>query len=141
MFKKILLPVDLEHPVAAPRACVDAEMIADKFGAALHVMTVMPGFSMPMVASYFPPDAKKKAKAEVEARLAAFVDKNISRKVTTSVSEGKSWREIIKAAKRRKVDLIIIPHRMHSKADEILLGSCAERVADRAPCSVLITRN
>lgn len=141
MFKKILLPVDLEHPIVAPQACRDAEMIAEKFGAQLHIMTVMPGFTMPMVAAYFPADAQKKAKAEVEARLKEFVAKHVSMKVTTSVAEGKSWREIIKAAKRCRADLIVIPHRRHRKADEILLGSCAERVADRAPCSVLIIRS
>lgn len=140
MFKKILYPVDLAHADFAAQFAPGIERIADTFEAQIEVMTVMPGFGMPIVASYFPPDAEKKARQRVEDELKAFVEKAFSRSVSRRVEQGTDWKRIIKVAKSDKVDLIVMPHCDKGWAENVLVGSCAQKVVERAPCSVLLLR-
>ncbi|GJL83195.1 MAG: universal stress protein YxiE [marine bacterium B5-7] len=140
MFNKILVAVDIQEPADSVRLLKAADQLVQQFGSSVHVTTVMPGYGMSIVASYFPPDAKASAKKELESRLAKLVMNNLSVKATTSVSEGKSAQEILKTAKRRKSDLILIGCHSHSKIQDALLGSCGTKVAQNAPCSVMIIR-
>jgi nucleotide-binding universal stress UspA family protein len=48
--------------------------------------------------------------------------------------------EIIRVAKERKVDLIVIGTHGRSGVSHILMGSVAERVVRRSPCPVLSVR-
>lgn len=140
MFKKILYPVDLAHADFAARFVPGIERIAETFGAEVEVMTVIPGFGMPIVASYFPPDAERKARQKVEAELRAFIEKTFSGSVRHRVEQGTDWKRIIKTASDGRVDLIVMPHCDKRWAENVLIGSCAQKVAERAPCSVLLLR-
>lgn len=141
MFKKILVPLDLQRPAQCTALLKSAQSMLDDSGGSIHVMTVMPGYGMPIVASYFPADAKEIAKREIEARLKALVDKQSELKATVSVAEGKRAEEILKTAKRRKSDLILIGCQPHGKVQDALLGSVGTKVAQRALCSVLVIRS
>ena len=70
MFKRILVPVDLQETQFAQRALSIAVDAAQHHAADLHVLVVIPGFSMPMVANYFPNDAFEKAYRLQHRRLA-----------------------------------------------------------------------
>jgi universal stress protein F len=140
MFKKILVPVDMQQPADAERLLRVADQLARQYGSAVHAMTVMPGYGMPIVAAYFPPEAKASARMEIETRLAKMVEGNVSGKWTISVAEGKRAQEILKTAKRRKVDLILIGCHHRGKVEDTLLGSCGTKVAQHAPCSVMVVR-
>ena len=61
MFKKILLPIDLEHTEVAGKAIKLALEEAERSDSRLYVMTVAPGFGMPLVASFFDDNTVKKA--------------------------------------------------------------------------------
>ena len=61
MSKNILLPVDPQEPELVSKALSMAVTQAREQNATLHVLTVLPGFNNPMVASYFPEDAMKQA--------------------------------------------------------------------------------
>ncbi len=141
MFNKILVPIDIQRVAASTKILNVAEQFAQQFGSAVHVTTVMPGYGMPIVATYFPADAKATAKREIEAKLESMVVGKFSGKVTTSVSEGKRAEEILKTAKRRKSDLILIGCHKHGKLEDSILGSCGTKIAQRATCSVIVLRS
>ena len=52
MFKKILVPVDIDYPNAARAVYQKATKIAGFMDAEIKLISVMPGFGMPIVASY-----------------------------------------------------------------------------------------
>jgi len=140
MFKKILFPVDLSHTDLAKGFAADVERIADSCGAELEVMTAVPGFGMAIVASYFPPGTEKQAMREMDERLSEFAEQAFTRKVGRCVAQGTHWKRIIDTAKSKGVDLIVMPHCDKGWPDSVLLGSCAQKVSERAPCSVLVLR-
>ncbi|MFQ5760601.1 MAG: universal stress protein [Acidiferrobacterales bacterium] len=142
MFKKILVPIDLTEPAFADKSMGIAVEQARQHQADLHVMTVLPGFGMPIIASYFPDDAMDKARKETEKQLHDYVAAKVPDDVTvtSTVGEGSPYEQIVKQAKKIKADLIVI--RSHDKRplEEILLGSCAQKVVEHAPCSVMVVR-
>jgi hypothetical protein len=54
MYEHILLPVDLGNESSWEKALPTEIDYFSAFGSILHVMTVMPDFSSPMVAQFFP---------------------------------------------------------------------------------------
>ncbi len=139
MFKSILVPVNLEDTQAVDSTIETAIQLTQQNSAKLHFLTVFPGFGMPLVGSFFPKDAEAKAKQQCSERLhklvAAAVPKDIS--VSTDVEQGNAWEAILRYAKTQGIDLIVMPSRHRAQS---LLGSVSARVAERAHCSVLITR-
>ena len=140
MFKKILFPVDLAHAEFAAGFAGDVERIADSCGAQLELMTAVPGFGMPIVASYFPPEAEQRAMRDMDARLRAFARDSFSRPVNCSVTQGTHWKRIVDTAREKHIDLIVMSHCDKGWSESLLLGSCAQKVTERAPCSVLMLR-
>lgn len=140
MFKKILFPIDLANEKFAAGFVSDVERIADSFGAEVEVITVMPGFGMAIVASYFPADAEEKAQTEIHRRLSEFAARSFSREVGVNVARGTPWKRIITTATDHQVDLIVMPHCDQGWAENHLVGSCSEKVVERAACSVLLLR-
>ncbi len=142
MFKKILFPVDVQEPEFAKSALKNAVDFASQYGADLHVMTVLPGFGMPLVASYFPADFEEKSKQEASEQLAKFVKDNVpvDLNVSTSVATGRHYEEIVRQADAVAADLIIIPSHNRHGLHGVLLGSCADNVVEHAHCSVLVVR-
>jgi len=144
MFKKILIPVDLQENIIADHAMETALRLAKTYGAKLYVLTVVPGFGLPIVASHFPKDILKKARKDVNRMLKKYVAKTVGGhdvKVNTNITEGRPYREILREAKRLKIDLIVIPSHTRKTMDEIFLGSNAARVAEKARCSVMVVRS
>ncbi|WP_207061172.1 universal stress protein [Motiliproteus sp. SC1-56] len=143
MFKKILIPVDLEEPQFSDRAIALGLREVDREGGDIHLMTVIPGFSSPLVASYFKRSDVKKAHEAVDQHLIDFAHEKIPADVhrTLSVHQGNPAERIIKQAKRLGADLIIMTAHHRGKVDHVLLGSNSQRVVDRAPCSVLVLRS
>ncbi len=140
MFNRILVPIDLQRVSQSVALLKAARGLAEEFGSAVHVMTVMPGYGMTIVANYFPPEAKATARRELEQRLQDLVARQADLRATVSVAEGKRAEEILKTARRRKADLILIGCQGHGKVQDALLGSVGTKVAQRADCSVLVVR-
>ena len=141
MLKEILLPVDLEETALTERAIGIAQDIADRYGAHITVVTVIPDFSMPLVASYFPDDAIEKARRDVFNELKNLVKRQFSNpdSVKCDVGEGSPHKFVVDYARDKKVDLIVIPSRGH-EIKKIFLGSSTNHVVQNAPCSVLVVR-
>ncbi len=141
MFKKLLVPVELGYPKTAALVYKKAADHAKLSGAEIRLVTVMPGFSMPLVASVVPESVIQNAKVQVKELMEGFVKENCDDQVTYAIRTGKNWEEIIKEAERWEADLIIVYHNHRREFNEVFSQSCSQRVADHAKCSVLRLRN
>jgi nucleotide-binding universal stress UspA family protein len=61
-------------------------------------------------------------------------------KVTSHVSGGEPWREIVQLAVDLEADVVILGTHGRSGIRRLVLGSVAETVVRRAPCPVLVVR-
>lgn len=60
--------------------------------------------------------------------------------MTASVSEGIPFEEIVREARRRRADLIVMGTHGRTGVARLILGSVASRVLALAACSVLTVR-
>lgn len=141
MFKKILVPIEIDYPETAKAVYEEAATLAKLSGAEIQLVGVMPGFGMPIVASFIPNDARQEAMDRFKKSLEEFIQNNCDKTVSFKVRTGKNWEEIIKAADKWGADLIVVYHNRRRDINEIFSNSCSQRVADHANCSVLRLRN
>jgi len=141
MFKKILVPVDIDYPETATAVYNRAAEIAKPSGAEVRLISVMPGFGMPIVATYISDEVRKEVTDKFEASLKKFINDHCVEPVSYTVRTGKNWEEIIKAADKWEADLIVVFHNRNREINEAFSKSCSQRVADNANCSVLWLRN
>ncbi len=142
MFKEILLPVDLGDESSSMKAVAEAIELAKGGAAKLHLLAVVPGYSMSIISQYFPADFEQKSLADATARLRQFIAANIPADISSQaiVANGTVYEEILKAAKDIHCDLVVIAsHRPELK--DYLLGQNAARVVRHADCSVLVVRD
>jgi len=142
MFKKILLPVDIQEPDVGAKALDIAVNYAKSFDASIHVLTVVPAYNMPMVASFFPKDAMEKSIRQAESTLQEYAATNIPADVerSTAIRQGRPYEEIVEEVDKSGCDVVIMPSHNRAGLHGVLLGSCADNVAEHAHCSVLIVR-
>ncbi len=142
MFHDILVPLDLEDPKIWSRALEAAITLARTFDAKLHLLTVLPEFGLPSVAQYFPPDYEDKRRREALAGLGTVAKTRLPEGVRYDliVGEGTVWKEIVRIARERRCDLVVMGSHRPGLRDYIL-GANASRVAHHADASVLIVRS
>lgn len=142
MYKKILLPVDLNEESSWSKALPTAITLCKTFAASLHIVTVMPEFKMPMVGAYFPKDFSKQAHEAISEAQHAFIEENIPKEIPTQsvIVDGSPWEAIIKAGKTLDVDLIVMASHNKRKFVDYVLGPNAEHVVHHANISVMIVR-
>lgn len=142
MYKQILVPVDLNDKGFSDKAVELAVWHAKHSNAKLHLLNVLPGIHMSMVATYFPKDAALKMKEDVHHQLKAFAATHIADEVDyqVHVSEGKPYSTIISTAQELGADLIIMPSHKRSKIDKVVLGSVASKVVQNSPINVLVVK-
>jgi nucleotide-binding universal stress UspA family protein len=141
MYKKIILPVDLDQESSWAKALPVAVEYCQIFGARLHMLTVLPDFGVGLIGSYFPPDFAEKAVAEARARLEALVAEKVSSNIdaTCHVAQGAVYEEILSVSRDVQADLIVMAsHRPELK--DYLLGPNAARVVRHSDISVLVVR-
>lgn len=144
--KKILFPTDFSelsrHSLRYVRAFSEA------FGAEVHVLHVVDEAyqywmalgpnSLPMGPP--PEEMVKGAKTELD-KLAAAELKDLKGGVVTDVLPGRPFIEIVRYAREKTIDLIVLGTHGRSGLAQALLGSVAEKVVRKAPCPVLTVRN
>jgi len=142
MYKNILVPIDLNDKGFSDKALELAVEQAKSSGAKLHLLNVLPGIHMSMVANYFPKDAAQQMKVEVNRLLNEFAETHISSAVDygTHVAEGKPSQVILKHAQEIEADLIIMPSHKRSRVKKVLLGSVANKVVQKSPINVLVVK-
>ncbi len=141
MHKNILFPVDMEHTAEAEKALKIAVEEAQRSKAQMTVITVAPGFGTPLVASFFDKKAVKNALKEIARHLKQYIDDNIPDDIETRavVVEGNPAELILKQAEKDKTDLIVIAAH-NSQLENLLLGSCAAKVARHSRCTVTVVK-
>ena len=142
MYKQILVPVDLNDKGFSDKAVELAVWHAKHSNAMVHLLNVLPGIHMSMVASYFPKDAAMKMKAYVENQLKEFAVEHIAEDIVykVHVAEGKPYSTILDFAEKLGADLIVMPSHKRSKIDKVVLGSVASKVVQNSPINVLVVK-
>ena len=141
MYNDLLLPVDLNSPASWEKALPTVLALAEKFGARLHVMTVVPDFGMAIVGTFFPKDFEQKALAQANEALHAFVKQHVPAGVKAQhvVAHGTVYEEVLRVAREIDADLIVMAsHRPELK--DYLLGPNAARIVRHADRSVMVIR-
>ena len=139
--KSLLVPIDFSEE--SKKALRYAVPFAHQFGAKLTLLYVVEAVAFPDFA-YYPlamgnDKAVKAAEGELKVLCAKEkIDPALIEK--TLIRVGKSYEEIVGAARGLKVDLIIIATHGYGGMKHLLLGSTAERVVRHAPCPVLVVR-
>jgi len=141
MFKKILVPIDVDRPVAAKAVYDGANELAKQFNAEIKLISVMPGFGMPIVGSFISDRVRKEALEHFRDELKSFIKENCDESVSFHIRSGKHYDEIIKLAKKWEADLIVVYHNRYREINEVFSQTCAKQVYKYAPCSVLRLRN
>lgn len=141
MFSKIMVPIDMSSPEAGMRSCPRARELQDAFGGEVHLMSVLPGYSMPLVASYFPQSAVESMRQKVLKEMGVLAERYFDKAPTISVRTGKRAKEILDLAQEWGPDLIVFGCRpKDALGGELMLGTCGLAVSARAKCSVLVVR-
>ncbi len=141
--KNILFPTDFSQ---GARAAMDhAVSLARDYNAKLILLYVIQDIS---IAEWYIPsslsvtdlieDMQKSAWKEMD-RWAAEVSAKV-KDVEKLVVRGVPFVEIIRTAKEKGVDLVIIGTHGRTGIDHMLFGSTAEKVVRKAPCPVLTVR-
>ncbi len=141
MFKSILLPLDLANARGPDKALLAAVDLAGHYSADLHVMTVVPDFGMAIVGSFFEEGFEEKALTAARQRLSDFVRVHVPAGIQARahVAHGTIYDQILRAAERLEIDLIVIAaHRPDFQ--DYLLGPNAARIVRHANQSVFVVR-
>ncbi len=135
--RRILFATDFSEP--ARQAQKYATALAEKFGAELHAMNVVPEIILPATDSYTVwtlPEGGMKAQVEAaEKQLQA--DLGSASTAVRHVTVGFPIEEIMKYAGEHDIDLIVVGTHGHTGLSHLLLGSVAEKLVRLATCPVL----
>ena len=144
--KKIICPVDFS--TSSELALVQAVAMAEQTGAKLLLITVV----QPMPAAMFSdgmlftelrtmPDLSTEAAQEQLDKIREKYCAAILDRTSTQVSVGLPFVEIVRYAREVEPDLIVMGSHGLTGIEHLLIGSVAERVVRKAPCSVLVVRD
>jgi nucleotide-binding universal stress UspA family protein len=143
--RHILVPIDFsKHSEVALSYAV---ALAEKFGAELLLLHVVQDLALfiPDAVAVAPPIAPPVEQFITAAReaLERVTQLNDLKSLTVhrEVREGTPFYEIIRFAKEKTVDLIVMGTHGHTGLTHVLLGSVTEKVVRKAPCPVLTVRH
>lgn len=135
--RQILFPTDFSQPARIAQNYATA--LAEKFGAELHVLHVVPEIVLPATDSYTVwtlPEGGMKAQVEA-AEKQLQVEFGSNEAVRRSVAVGFPVEEMMKYAEDHAIDLMVVGTHGHTGLSHLLLGSVAEKLVRLAKCPVL----
>jgi len=142
--RRILFPTDFS--AFANQALPYAVAMAEDYGAALHVLHVVPTPEMvtqfeavaPVLDAGFFAELEKGAREQLERVVPDAVRERVG--LSLAVRRGAAFVEIVRYAKEEAIDLIVIATHGRTGLRHALFGSVAEKVVRKAPCPVLSVR-
>jgi nucleotide-binding universal stress UspA family protein len=140
--RRILVPIDFS--ACSRKALAYAVPLARQFQSVLLLVYVVP--VQYFVGSEFGPvevplpEARVRHSSERELRRLAQEAIGGAVPVEIQVGRGQPVHEIVRVARERQVDLILLSTHGHTGLKHVLLGSVAENVVRYAPCPVLVVR-
>lgn len=134
---RILVPIDGSE--CAYHALDWALDIAEKYDSEIELLTVIPTVAFTLVG---PTEEELLERAEklLEETLDIIKKEKLKLKVTTKILVGRPAEKIIETCIDEGFDLIVIGGRGLGRIKEFFLGSVSDRVADAAPCPVVIIK-
>jgi len=140
--QRVCCAVDLSE--ASRLALVESAEVARRFGAELTVVYVQqPVAPAAIDALAAPSNLAAQAAAELELALEAWcseAEQIAGRPVRSAVLSGEPAREIVRYARDKGVDLVVLATHGRTGLRRVVLGSVAEHVVRHAPCTVLVVR-
>ncbi len=142
---RILVPTDFSR--SSTNALTYAIAFAEKFAAEvilLHVVQDLALFVPEAVAPappVVPPIEQFRAAARTALQRAIAGVQRPGIAIRPEVVEGTPCEEIIRLAREREVDLVVMGTHGRTGLAHVFLGSVAEKVVRRAPCPVLTVRH
>lgn len=140
--RRILLASDLSK--ASAKAFAAALVLAKTSRASLtilHVLTplttIAPGRAVELER------LNRDMQLEGQRRLATLTSqaKAAGVRAASLMTEGEPARQIVRVARAKRADLIVVGTHGRTGLDKFLLGSVAQRVVTTAPCPVMTVRN
>ncbi len=143
MYTTILVPMDLNTESLARKAVHEAAGLARRFDAELVLLSVVPGFEMPMVGSFFPEQAYQTMVSEARTALhkeadALLADSGV--RYQCRVQEGKTVDGILAAVDEIKPDLMVMASHKRARLEPTMLGNVANKVVAKTPVPVLVIK-
>lgn len=143
--RRILIPTDFGK--SSGNALTYGLAFAHKFGAEVWLLHVVQDLSLFIPEAVFvtPPAAPPveqfiaAARAALERVVKGLDAEGIA--VHYEVGVGPPAEEIVRFAREKDVDLVVMGTHGHTGLAHVLLGSVAERVVRRGPCPVLTVRH
>ncbi len=142
---KVLVPTDFGEPSA--KALLYGQALARSFGASLHVLHAV---EEPLAEGWdaygFPgllPERRAQVLADAQRRLEEAVPASERDRQPTELVTclGDPRHEIVRFARERGIDLVVMGTHGRGGVAHLLLGSVAEKVVRTAPCPVLTVRD
>ncbi|MFO0911227.1 MAG: universal stress protein [Isosphaeraceae bacterium] len=136
--KTILHPTDFSD--ASEHALKMAVGLARDYHARLLLLHAVepPVYYGELGVNFIPPEDYRESAQE---RVDALVGADAPITVETLVTEGIAASEILRIAKERHCDLVVIGSHGRTGIGRVLMGSVAEEVARKSPCPALIVRS
>lgn len=137
--KKILVAHDGSD--AADKALLEAAEIAQKFGAAITVISVVPNLCFTEIGVDCD-TVSKLYRAEIEGVMEGVRDLLQEKGIVadTIVLEGSPADTLADHAKGMGMDMVVVGSTGKQATEKTLLGSVSSKLAAHAPCSVLVVR-
>lgn len=138
----ILVPIDPEFEASWRQALPAAMREAKRTGSHVHLISVLPDFGMSLVGQYFPPDFKAETDRHAREALDKIAEEMLGDAVnwSTHAAHGGVTDVIMNFIDDLSPRLVVMAAHPPSVMHDLLVGSHADRVVSRAPCSVLVVR-
>ncbi len=139
LFGRILVATDGSEK---NRAALDEGInIAHACGSVVYAVYVIDTGTFSSMSGDIPlGDTYRVFQAEAEQAFTRIKSLAGDMKVETLILEGHPAAEIVKFAKAKKIDLIVIGTQGKKGLERLLLGSVAEEIIRSAPCKVLVVK-
>ncbi len=136
-WNKICCAVDFSEP--SRFAMLEAADLAKRFGANLALVHVYE--APPTISSV--PEVLEQAKREMDRKMESWraeAERLAGRPVQAEVVAGEAAAEIVRFAKERFMELVVLATHGRTGVKHLVLGSVAEKVVRQADCEVLVVR-
>ena len=147
MYKHILVPTDGSE--LSLKAARTASALASKVGARMTAIHVIAPYRPPIYTegaisyqAYYSPEEYERAMAKVADRATGKIEAAAGRVKCDrmSVVDPDPWEAIVKAARSRKCDLIVMASHGRRGLERLILGSETQKVLTHSKVPVLVCR-
>lgn len=142
--RTILFPTDFSDSstVAWKHALLHAEKHRARL-VVVHVVHRMPNDYQFLIVAMTPAQIYEALKERAEQKMARLTKEAKSKGVACEalIREGQPFVQIIRCAREVKADIIVMGSHGRTGLAQVLIGSVAEKVVRKAPCSVLVVRH